>query len=58
MTRYAQARGEVKSRLQEIIDDSWALMERECGGTGTGMTNGVSLHSWGKEMRGYMLTFL
>jgi hypothetical protein len=58
MSRVMRKRvGEVRSRLRDVVDGSWTLMERECGGTGTGITNGLPLCSWENEMKEYILTF-
>ncbi|EIN08488.1 hypothetical protein PUNSTDRAFT_144060 [Punctularia strigosozonata HHB-11173 SS5] len=58
MSRILKKRAqEVKAQLRAVLDSSWSLLEKQCGGTGTGVTNGLTSCSWEKEMKEYILSF-
>ncbi|KAK7682209.1 hypothetical protein QCA50_014796 [Cerrena zonata] len=48
---------DVRSQLRSIMDDLPNIMERVCGGTGSGSTNGLPDCSWTSPMKEYILTF-
>ncbi|TFK21345.1 hypothetical protein FA15DRAFT_598021 [Coprinopsis marcescibilis] len=52
-----RANGGVKSTLEGIINGIRFSLERLCGGSGDGRTNGLPYCSWENEMKEYILTF-
>jgi hypothetical protein len=47
----------VKKVLKEELGKLGMLLEKRCGGTGTGVTNGLPDCSWEKDLKAYILTF-
>jgi hypothetical protein len=48
---------EINNVLQEVLGNLAKLLEKQCGGTGTGVTNGLPNCSWESEMKKYILSF-
>lgn len=48
---------DIRSQLKNILANLPSIMERVCGGTGSGETNGLPDCSWAAPMKEYILTF-